>query len=177
MIYPRRSLILGFLMLLSGFATSQTFLGISGGGGIDDMVSLRASVPLQVKLSKTLRLRTGLVLTQQHNADILRKLDRLRDYRRTTISYIGVPLQIQVSLPIQSFSVYAVAGPQVNYGVSFSTSFLEDGNYGNQRLDFDDLQIKRFDLGLNAGLGVSANIRNDRILFIEMLLLLSSVRL
>ncbi len=173
MTYLRQSLALGLFLLLSVICRSQTHIGISGGGGINDMVSLRASLPVQVKLSPSLSFRAGFVFTQQHNTDILRKLNAFRDYRRTTISYVGIPLQLQASLPFRAFSVYALAGPQINYGLSFSTSYLEEGIYGNERLDFEKLQVRRFDLGLSTGIGISANIRKDQVLFIEMLMLLN----
>jgi hypothetical protein len=173
MAYLKRSALFGFLLLLSSYAFAQIHIGINGGGGINNTVSLRAGIPVEIPLSGTFSLRSGGMFTQQHNPAILRKLDPFRDYRRVTINYIGIPLQLQTELPLRSFSVYALAGPQVNYGISISTSFLKDGAYGSEHLDFESLRLSRFDIGLNAGFGVATDIRNNCRLFAEVMFLIN----
>lgn len=172
MTYLRLSYVFSFFLLFGWVANAQSYIGISGGGGINDMVSLRASIPIEVKVSDILSIRSGLVFTQQHNRELLQKLDFERDYRRVTIGYIGLPLQFQVQIPVQNFSIYAVAGPQVNYGIKLTTSFLEAGTYGSEQLSFNALNLSRFDIGLNAGIGLQTIIRNDCKLFVELLFLI-----
>lgn len=173
MAYLKRLAFCCFFLLLTGYARAQVHIGINGGGGINNLVSLRAGIPVQFQLSETFSLRSGGVFTQQHNPEILRKLNHFRDYRRVTINYVGIPLQLQAELPLRSFSVYALAGPQVNYGVSIKTSFLKDGIYGSENLDFDELGLSRFDIGLTTGIGVATDIRNNCRLFAEVLFLIN----
>ena len=59
-------LLLLFCLMFPFFLFSQVHIGISGGGGLDNMVSLRASIPVEIALSKSLSLQPAFVFTQQH---------------------------------------------------------------------------------------------------------------
>ncbi len=173
MTYPhlKQSLILCFFILAGLLAKSQTYVGLNAGGGIDGMVSLRAAVPMEHTFSETFSLYSGISFTQQHNAELLLKLNHERDYRRVTLSYLGVPLMIKTKFSLNSFFMYALAGAQLNYGVGLTTSYLEEGTYGAEKLRFQDIGITRWDVGLNAGIGVEKEISNDCKIFAEFLLL------
>lgn len=169
--YLKRSLLFFFLMLSGILASAQTYAGLSAGGGIDGMVSLRAAVPVEHAFSKTFSFYSGISFTQQHNAELLLKLNHERDYRRVTLSYLGVPLMIKTKFSLNSFFMYALVGTQLNYGVGLTTSYLNEGTYGAEKLRFQDIGITRWDVGLNAGIGLEKEISNDCKIFAEFLLL------
>lgn len=166
-----RALVICFFIICTLTVRGQTYLGLSAGGGIDGMISLRAAVPVEHTFSKTFSLYSGISFTQQHNAELLLKLDRELDYRRVTLSYLGIPLLIKTRFSMNSFFVYVMAGAQLNYGVGLTTSYLKEGTYGSQKLDFENIGITRWDLGLNTGIGVEREISKECKIFAEFLLL------
>ncbi|HMO41567.1 MAG TPA: outer membrane beta-barrel protein [Saprospiraceae bacterium] len=169
MLKRKAILLLLSLGLLQTPLIGQVFAGLSGGGGLNDRVSLRASLPVEFSLGKHWHLRTGLLLTQQHNPEILRKLDRSLDHRRVTISYLGVPLTLKGAVPTGTFTPYALGGLHINYGLRITTAYIEGGTYGSQLLDFHALQLTRYDIGAHAGLGVEKEINGRSKIFAELL--------
>lgn len=152
---------------------AQTQVGVSGGGGLDDFISLRAALPLEFTFSKTFGIRTGVAYTQHHNPEILFLLPPGRDYRRASLSYLGVPVLAKFRFAItDGIHIYGLGGPQVNYALRFTASYIEDEIFGIEVLNFKQLKLRRLDIGLNAGIGVEKNIRNNGKIYAEIIYLL-----
>ncbi len=171
MIQLRQFLMLGLIVFFVRCGFAQVYTGLSGGGGLDGRVSLRATIPVDVLVSRTVSVQSALVFTQQHNAQIVAKLGNERDYLRTTIWYAGIPVMVKARFVGNAISIYALAGPQVNYGFDFSASYVEVGYYKRQKLKFKELAISRLDIGVNAGLGLEKEISNRCKIFAELLIL------
>ena len=165
-------LLLLFLLLFPFFLLAQVHIGVNVGGGLDNMVSLRAAVPLEIELSKTLSLQPALTYTQQHTPALLFRLGNLRNYRQATIGYVGVPVVLKIRIPFESFIFYAMAGPQVDYATSLNVNYLEDGIFGTKKLDFEQVQIARWDMSVVSGIGVEKVIHNNCKIRFELLHLL-----
>lgn len=154
-------------------AYSQTYLGINGGGGLNNLISLRAAIPIEYTLSKTLSIRTGVAYTQHHNPEILFLLDPRRDYRRATLSYLGIPVLLKLRFELtENFYVYFLSGTQVNYALYFTASYIEDEIFATESIDFKQLMIRRLDVGVNAGIGIEKNISNNCKIYAEISYLL-----
>ncbi len=146
---------------LGSSLAAQVHVGINSGGGLDNMVSLRASIPLEVVLSKNISIQTGFIFTQQHTPALLWRLGYQRDYRRATISYIGVPALAKYRFTLSPFSLYTFAGPQVDYATALNVTYLEDGFLGGEKLDFKQWQIARWNASVIVGVGIEKIIRNN----------------
>lgn len=155
--------LLGCLLWL-GFGYSlmaQVHLGVNSGGGLNNMVSLRASIPVEIALSKPLSLQSGFIFTQQHTPALLWRLGYHRDYRRATINFIGLPVLVKYRFTLSPFSLYTFAGPQLDYGTALNVTYLEDGILGGEKLDFQQWQIARWNASVTVGIGIEKNIRNN----------------
>lgn len=151
---------------------AQSYLGFSAGGGFDNLVSLRASVPVEMELSKTMCLQSGFIFTQQHTSALLFQLGNQRDYRQTTIDYIGFPIFIKYRITAQPFNFYVFAGPQVDYALALCATYVEDGLFSDEKLNFTSHQIFRWNVSAVAGIGVEKEIRNHCKIRFELLRLL-----
>ena len=154
-------LLLLFCLMFPFFLFSQVHIGISGGGGLDNMVSLRASIPVEIALSKSLSLQPAFVFTQQHIPALLFRLGTLQDYRRATVHYIAVPLAFKVRIPFESFIFYVMTGPQLAYATSLNVTYVEDGIFGSKKFDFERAQVSRWDASIVSGIGVEKVIRKN----------------
>ncbi|MBK7873304.1 MAG: outer membrane beta-barrel protein [Saprospiraceae bacterium] len=170
MLYLKRFIIINAYLFLALAGNAQARLGVSGGGGLDGTVSLRAAIPLEISINKTLSIQSGMVFQQRHNAQLLPGLGYEHDYRQPTIAYLGIPVFLKARLDLHSLWVYALAGPQIDYGLSFSANYLEDGFYGYEKLDFETFQVARLDFGMNIGAGFEKEISNNCKIFAELLL-------
>ncbi|MFN7120360.1 MAG: outer membrane beta-barrel protein [Saprospiraceae bacterium] len=166
--------LLGCLACLGFYAslTAQVHVGVNGGGGLDNLVSLRASIPMEVAFSKTLSLQSGFTFTQQHTPALLFRLGYQRDYRRATIGYLGVPLLVKVRFTMSPFSLYTFAGPQLDYGAALHVTYIEDGLLNSEKLDFSRWQIARWNVSAVAGVGIEKIIHNNCKIRFELLYLL-----
>ncbi|GEM_PF-1499658 len=153
-------------------AIAQTYLGVSGGAGLNNQVGLRASIPIEHIVSKSFSVRAAATFTQHHNPEILFLLHNKRDYRRVTLSYLGIPLHAKFRLSLGTVHLYGVIGPQINYATHLTASYLEDEIFGTEKLDFNQLKIRHWDIGINAGAGIEKNITNNCKIYVEVLLFL-----
>lgn len=162
------------LCCLTDLAIAQTHFGINGGGGLDRFISLRAAMPIEHTFSKSFSIRTGIAYTQYHNPEILYLLNQKRDYRRATLSYLGVPVLAKFRFALtDGIYLYGISGPQVNYALHFTASYIEDEIFSTEKLDFKQLKIRRFDIGLNGGIGIEKYISNHCKIYAEVVYLLS----
>lgn len=160
-------------LCLAQLAVAQTHLGVNGGGGLDNLISLRAAIPIERTFSKTFSVRTGVAYTQHHNPEILFLLNQKRDYRRATLSYLGIPLLAKFRFAFTNhIHLYCISGVQVNYALRFTASYIEDEIFGTEKLDFKQLQIRRLDVGLNAGIGIEKYISNNCKIYAEIVYLM-----
>lgn len=164
--------LLFFICFLPFLLTAQVHLGINCGGGLDNLVSLRASVPLEIELSKSLSLQPAFVYTQLHTPALLFRLGNLLEYRRATISYVGTPILLKIRIPFESFIFYVMTGPQMTYATSLNVTYVEDGIFGTKKLDFKRVQISRWDVSVVSGIGVEKVIHNNCKIRFELLYLL-----
>lgn len=162
-------LLLLLLLLFPCVLSAQVHLGVNVGGGLDNLVSLRAAVPVEIELSKSLSLQPALIYTQQHIPALLTRLVKLQDYRRATVTYVGMPVVLKVRLPFESFTFFVMTGPQVAYATSLNVSYLEDGIYGSKKMDFDQARVSRWDVSIVSGVGVEKIIRNNCKIRFELL--------
>ncbi|HMN91353.1 MAG TPA: outer membrane beta-barrel protein [Saprospiraceae bacterium] len=143
---------------------SQVSIGLSGGGGIDHNTSLRMALPLEYTFSPSFSIQTAFNFTQQHNQQLINRLRSDQAYRQVTISYVGIPVLAKFRLNFRSMSLTAASGPQLSYGLHF-VAVSETGHV--EELEFENLNINRFDIAMHMGVGVEREIRNQAKLFIH----------
>lgn len=146
---------------------AQSYIGLSGGGGLTPEVFFRAAIPVEVPVHQNVSLRSELVYIQRANRDILLKLIGDRDYWQATISYVEIPVLAQMHLDIKTFSIYALIGPKFGFGVRIAANYSEGNVLYEERLSFNEKGIRRFDVGVNLGAGLEKRIVKDRKIFME----------
>lgn len=164
------SLLLPMLLLYIAIPFSisaQTYLGLSGGGGISTEVLFRAAIPVEIPINQTISLRTEFVYIQRENRDVLLKLNGDRHYWQPVISYFEWPVLAKAHLHIKSMSFYALAGPKLGYGFKLAANYLEDNTFYEERFDFSDKDIHHWDVGLNVGFGLEKRINKNRKIFVD----------
>ncbi len=71
---------------------------------------------------------------------------------KTRISYLTIPVLINVSHDFDKIVVYGVLGPYFGFGLSGKSISLEPYN-GEKELKFGKGELRRFDMGLSIGAG------------------------
>jgi hypothetical protein len=159
---------LWFFIMLIGPRVSfaQSYLGISGGGSISSEVVFRAAIPFEWSFGEHFSLQTEAVYLQRENRKLLLKLIGEEDYLQPTISYFGLPVLAKGKMNVGSFGLYALGGFKAGFGTSISTN-SGSSPLRKERFKFEDLTIRRFDFGLNGGLGLEKHISNGRKIFVD----------
>ena len=160
-------LFLCFSIGISFQLSAQSYIGLSGGGGINSEVLFRTAIPAEIPINQTLSIRSELVYIQRENRDILLKLNGDRNYWQPVISYLELPILAKAHLHINSLSIYALAGPKFGYGIKLAANYLEDNTFYEERFHFSDEGIHQFDFGLNFGFGLEKRINKDRKIFVD----------
>lgn len=91
--------------------------------------------------------------------------DRSDDYvydGRVNLSYLNVPVNAKVNFNVGGIKIFGTAGPTVGYGIIGKSKSKETSRGRTTKESYDiewgsDNEIKRFDLGVAAGIGVEIN--------------------
>ena len=88
----------------------------------------------------------------------------------TDLNYIEVPVLAKYNFGNGKVGGYVTAGPTMSYAASgrFRTAanFIIDFNVVDQKFDFDDFNISKFDLGASIGAGGTVNLGTTK-LFVD----------
>lgn len=101
--------------------------------------------------------------------------DSLYVFSKNRIDYIGVSLTNRLKLFSNEFEVYGIAGPQFRWVVNAITkkqyttepepgTFLSNIITTKERIDFEEANLRRFDMNLRAGVGLSKVNKNYKII-------------
>ena len=89
---------------------------------------------------------------------------------RTDLNYIDIPVLAKYNFGNELIGGYVTAGPTMSFasGGRFRTAanFIIDFNVVDQKFDFDDLNISKFDIGASIGAGGMVNLGATK-LFID----------
>lgn len=89
---------------------------------------------------------------------------------RTDLNYIDIPVLAKYNFGNEKVGGYVTAGPTMSFasGGRFRTAanFIIDFNVVDQKFDFDDLNISKFDIGASIGAGGTVNLGATK-LFID----------
>jgi len=163
----RKFVVLPLLLCWIPFlANTQTYLGLSGGGGFPAEVAFRGGLQMERQVSEVLYLRGALAFLQIENPDVVALLPRDKQYLQAVISYLEFPLQVKLQLDMDVFSIYGLLGPQVAYGTGLNTTFRLDNRYFGESLRVRDW-LRGWDLGLVSGMGVEKTISEGKKIFVE----------
>ena len=156
-----------FLTLLST-ASAQTYVGLNGGGGMPDEVLFRGALFGERSLGANIALRVEAAYVQRENPSLLTQLPRRRNYIQPVINYLEVPMLFKFQLPLPIVDLYALAGPQIAYGIHLYSTYEEDNRIFTERLDFRRMGIHRLDVGCYVGAGLEKEISRGRRIFIDI---------
>lgn len=155
------------LILFPG-AFAQHYLGLTGGGGFSPTVGFRAGVVAAWKHRPNVDFLSEVTYLQRTSPEIVRKLDRERGYHLATIDYFSLNFLIKMQLDLEPIGLYAVIGPDVSFGARAYASYSVDGKIAIDRLYFDQLALRRWDIGACIGGGIEKEIRKRRKIFFDV---------
>lgn len=123
---------------------------------------------LEMPINKTLSIETGLLLSTKGF-----KIEREHDYLNENIKqneklnliYLDIPIIAKLSFDVGNQQIYGILGPYLSTGLtgSYNTEIEINGTQETHELDVnfgsnkDDGDLKRFDYGLIAGIGINLN--------------------
>jgi len=74
------------------------------------------------------------------------------------LNYLSIPITLKISVPLNKYSLYAKGGGYVSY-LLYGKSYEKTKTYNYTRnLNFEEEQIKRLDLGIIFGMGVTREL-------------------
>jgi len=149
-------------------ASAQAYIGLNGGAGMPDEVLFRGALSGEFHLTDNVSVQIETAYIQRENPSLLIELPRGRNYIQPVINYVEAPLLMKVRLPLPIVDLYAIAGPQLAYGVGLSSTYEEDNMIYTERLDFDRSGIARLDIGCYFGAGLEKEITQGRKIFVDV---------
>ncbi len=152
--------------LLPSLLAAQHYLGLGGGGGSPNKIGLRLSVPVNIHLTGKLSLQPELVFVEQGSSQILRKLTT-RDYRSAQAAFLALPVLLKAGVQFEKLNLHVLVGPRFAYGIRLAANYFTDTGYFREHLDFDQAELRPFDLGALFGAGLEKVINKDRKIFLE----------
>lgn len=160
-------LFLSFLFLPS--LSAQSYLGLAAGAGLGESTGLRASIPFEYRFSPYLSILSEFNLVQRRNRELIRPLEDTEDrqYRQGMFNYISVPVLAKFQLPFGKINPYASIGPEIAYALNVFTYYIEGHQIFSERRSFADLSARRWDFGLNFGLGFEHPTGDRHKIFLE----------
>ena len=162
--------ILSIYVLASPISTyaQQHYAGISGGAGLTFELGIRAAAVSEIPLTSFLSIEAQIAFSQRPNRELVWRLNPDIDYRQAMIEYIEVPVLAKFNVNVNSFSVAAYIGPNISYGLKVRASSLQP-EFTTEKIPFEELNLSRFDMGLNLGVGLDKTISKNRKIFLVYL--------
>lgn len=136
-----------------------------------DVGGLILSIPIEYQYSEMFSLVSGITYLQKGTSIEVREPSPNNTFQNTfVIDYLQVPVHGKVALQLSRFQLYLSAG----FAIAYATDLKRITSFGIEaaqktKLDFRASGIRRFDMGLEGGGGVQAEITQGKRLFIEML--------
>jgi len=111
-------------------------------------VGLSIGVAFETVINAQFSFQPELRFTQMGD---LEKFDMLADVS-TNLNYISLPLFAKYKFGSNQTKFFILAGPRIGYGIGDITGKSDEDS---ESMSYEDAQIKRFDFGLEFGVGVS----------------------
>lgn len=165
-----RLLCLSLFLLAGGYVClSQRYIGIVGGAGLTSQVGLRVGLTAEWKLGRSANLsfQPEWTYLQRGNKELIRKLPGDRRYWLVTTEYMAMPMLFKARLDWQPVALYLLAGPEISYATSVQANYDEAGGIYREKLSFDQVDLRRWDMGATFGIGVEKTIRNRKKIFLD----------
>ena len=159
--------------LSSGAAVTKFRLKDNFGFDHSALTGFNIGVPTLFKFNKNIALESAIYYlnmgsTMTFNVNVIDANDPIYQSIKDTkyyyrINYLSIPLTFNYSIPISTYSIYAKAGGYFSYALNSNVK----NNNSNEKdnLDFKDENIKRTDLGILFGIGVTRELGNGFVFF------------
>jgi hypothetical protein len=162
--------ILFFLIFCTTKAFTQVSIGLRAGVGfsklvesgplankaeadlVSDLSGINVAIPFEYKLSGRMSIQPELAFSQKG-------FEYVGGIGKTQLNYVELPLLLKFAFGQQDVKLNLLFGPSLGYAVSGANTFLGE----KVKIDFADEDIKRFDIGMQAGLGASYPLSNGSI--------------
>lgn len=160
------------LLVLIGLSSTalwgQVLIGPTFGGNIiGETPDVRLALPIIVPVSTFLEVQGELAWTNRYNGSFIRKLEVDTDNFSSYVSYNELAFMLRPNLSTRQATVYLLAGPSIAYGRRIRFHYLEKSRVNYREVNLSEVGLKQWDVGLQAGLGVSKTLLNRVRLQIE----------
>ena len=136
-----------------------------------DVGGLLLSIPFEYQYSEMFSIVSGVTYLQKGTSIEVREPNPNATFQNTfVIDYLQLPVHGKLALQLDRFQIYLSAG----FALAYATDLKRITSFGIEtakttKLDFQASEIRRFDLGLEGGGGIQAEITQGKRLFVEML--------
>ena len=147
---------------------SQTYVGLTGGGGLGIEEIAKGGIPLEKQINDFLILNTELAFTIRQNQSIIGKIKTPADIYFVRLSYLELPILAKFILPFKDIQPYAEFGLQFGYGLKIWYHYRNDRMWFRNNYSFHNAALNRFDGGILLGAGIEKKLAQRQKLFIRL---------
>ncbi len=139
----------------------------------DNITGLVLAIPIEFPSDKMLAFQSGIVYHNKGTRIRYQQQGQTQLFiTKYLIDYLSVPVLGKLSLSLGRLNLFLLGGGTLNYAVDMESLKLSYDHFGPPRyetlkMDFQNAQVSRFDLGLLLGGGIEAHIADGKKLFID----------
>jgi hypothetical protein len=165
-----RPILLLFSLLLCGQLSrlsAQALIGGSAGGWPGD-VQISATLDKEIPLAKQWHLIFSPYYTRINAPALLEFIPLERDYYDLIFSYTGLEAGLGINLGEGSLIPFVQIRGFTGYGLRLQGNYQEGFNFTSERLNYQRLQLERWEAGLITSLGLKHRLSRGRLIFLAL---------
>lgn len=118
-------------------------------------------ISLEKKLNKYSSLQIELMYQEQSKSFLLTGSDRV--INTSLMEYLRIPILIKYRIPFENWNLLGLIGPNLGYALDLKSGETDQNLVFTyyEKLNFDEHNIKRFDIGILAGIGIEKVLANN----------------
>jgi hypothetical protein len=124
----------------------------------DNVVGIDAGVMINLPIASGFSIQPEIRYIQKGYRFELEEFSSFTGESRTTYHYLEVPLLAKYAIGNESLKFYINLGPTIGYAVSGQEKGSVNGDSFDIDIDFDEYELKRAELSLLAGAGLSIGV-------------------
>ncbi len=176
-----------FFILVTSCVSSQSYTGIDAavntshwnlsfnGSSLNysSQFGVSGGIPLEFQISKLFNLSTGVRLANKGTTTIVLYYDNIKVDPVLRVYYLEAPILLKGKFGSDKIRFNPIAGISFGYGISGRIDkIIDDGNgmghIHNQKLDFANDEINRWNVQLHVGAGMSFILSSGNLIYFDV---------